>query len=64
MVLPQMPNLAPSKLLWAQRKNPRPMARVFPERTAPSQTMASYSRRRLPGIHQVSTSLCFLENRQ
>ena len=39
----------------AHRKNPSPMARVFPDRTAPSQTMASFSRYSPPGTHQGGT---------
>ena len=38
------------------------MAIVFPERTAPSQTMASFVQSLFPGTHQLSTRFCFGEN--
>ena len=41
MVLPQTPKRIPRKREQAQRKKLRPMHRVFPERTAPSQMTAS-----------------------
>jgi hypothetical protein len=34
---------------------------VLPERTAPSQTMASFPLSRFPGTHQESTRFCFGE---
>ena len=61
MVLPQRANRRPVKLDCAQRKNPSPMAMVFPERTAPSQTMASNPLSADFGIHQVMARRCFLE---
>ena len=62
MVLPQTPNRWPSKQVQAHRKNESPMARVFPDRTAPSQTMASFSLSAFPGTHHVSTRFCLGEN--
>ena len=56
------PNFFPSKQLCAHRKKLSPMARVFPDRTAPSQTMASRPANSFPGTHQVSTVFCFGEN--
>ena len=62
MVFPQTPNFFPSKQVMAHRKKLSPMARVFPDRTAPSQTMASFPANSFPGTHQVSAVFCFGEN--
>jgi hypothetical protein len=62
MVFPHTPNRCPEKQLMAHRKNPSPMAIVFPDLTAPSQTMASISESPFPGTHHVSTFRCFREN--
>ena len=37
------------------------MAMVLPERTAPSQTMASLPQSMFPGTHQLSTRFCLGE---
>ena len=42
MVLPHTPKRLPSNWAMDQRKNPRPMDRVLPLRTAPSQMIPSY----------------------
>lgn len=57
MVLPQSPNCLPSKQAWAQRKKERPIEKVLPLLTVPSQKMASQAASR----HQVRTFSCFGE---
>ena len=61
LVLPHSANRLPVKQLIAHRKKPSPIASVFPERTAPSQTSASNLRSRLFGIHHVIARSCFSE---
>ena len=61
MVRPHRAKFRPWKERMAQQKKDRPVHRVLPLRTAPSQRMACRSRSGEPGRHQVSTRLCFSE---
>ena len=62
MVFPQMPNFFPPKTVIAHSKKLIPIARVFPDRTAPSQKRASLPKNSLSSFHQFLTVFCFYEN--
>lgn len=61
IVFPQIANEQPLKQVIAQLTNPIDIQIVLPERTAPSQIIASIERY-FGLVHHESASFCFLEN--